>query len=43
MTLVDKIIDNGGAVTIYDKMDVHGHINTAHCERLSKKPKVMRY
>ena len=26
-----------------DKMDGRGHFNTAHCERLPKKTKVMRY
>ena len=26
-----------------NKMDEHGHINTAHCEHLLKKTKVMWY
>ena len=26
-----------------DKMDGHGHFNTAHCEQLSKKTKVSQY
>ena len=26
-----------------DKMDGRGNINTAHCERLPKKPKVTQY